>query len=146
MINVTILFCPDTYKITCLKNERIYVGESQNVLHRLGRHTADLQENRHDCAELQQDFNKYKKNAFKFESLTVDPKYADYRLRKQLEKEELAKFTNYYNQDPNIKRKFKTYTRIIKIRRITFEGLRQAAKKTTVLKITGPKKGHSFLF
>ena len=71
-----------TYKITCLKNGKVYVGESQNVFHRLGRHTTDLQENRHDCPELQQNFNKYGKNAFKFESLTVDSKYADYRLRK----------------------------------------------------------------
>ena len=108
MLDDTILFCPGTYKITCLKNGKVYVGESQNILHRLGKHTADLVENRHDCEELQKDFNKCEKNAFKFESITVDRKYSNFYLRKQIEKKNLAKFTNTYNQNLNTKKIFKT--------------------------------------
>lgn len=63
-MDVSPLFNPGIYKITCLKNEKIYIGESTNVLSRLGRHSDNLENNRHDCLDLQKDFNKYGKQVF----------------------------------------------------------------------------------
>ena len=34
-----------------------------NILSRLGRHSDELLNNKHDCLELQKDFNKYGKQA-----------------------------------------------------------------------------------
>ena len=55
------LFNPGLYKITCTANQKQYIGESSNVLLRLGRHTDSLQKNQNDCAEMQKDFHKYSK-------------------------------------------------------------------------------------
>ena len=69
MMDISDLFNPGLYKITCLKNNKIYIGQSSNVLSRLGRHSDNLENNRHDCIELQKDFNKFGKKFFKFENL-----------------------------------------------------------------------------
>lgn len=79
------LFNPGLYKITCTANQKQYIGESSNVLSRLGRHTDFLQKNRSDCAEMQKDLNKYSKKNFIFTALEVDSKYGNKDLRKQRE-------------------------------------------------------------
>ena len=71
-MDISELFAPGLYKITCFKTNKIYIGESSNVLNRLGRHANDLEKNRHDCSELQNDFNRYGKRCFKFESLKLE--------------------------------------------------------------------------
>lgn len=58
-MDISNLFNPGLYKITCLKNNKIYIGQSSNVLSRLGRHVDNLEKDRHDCLELQNDFNEY---------------------------------------------------------------------------------------
>ena len=60
-MDISSLFDPGVYKITCLKNNKISIGMSSNVLSRLGRHTDNLENNRHDCLQLQQDFNQFGK-------------------------------------------------------------------------------------
>ena len=65
-MDVSNFFNPGLYKITCLTNQKIYIGESENVLSRLGRHVESLEKKRHDCVELQTDFNLYGKKYFKF--------------------------------------------------------------------------------
>lgn len=79
------LFNPGLYKITCTANQKQYIGESSNVLSRLGRHTDFLQKNQSDCAEMQKDLNKYSKKNFIFTALEVDSKYGNKDLRKQRE-------------------------------------------------------------
>ena len=57
-MNITHLFAPGIYKITCLKNKKIYMGESKNLLARIGRHCQLLSDGRNECLSLQDDFNK----------------------------------------------------------------------------------------
>nr|YP_009184857.1 putative GIY-YIG homing endonuclease [Jenufa minuta]ALO63010.1 putative GIY-YIG homing endonuclease [Jenufa minuta] len=71
-MDISSLFNPGLYKITCLKNNKIYIGISLNVLSRLGRHTDNLEKNRHDCFELQQDFNQFGKKSFTFEAIETN--------------------------------------------------------------------------
>ena len=82
MLDITILFNPGLYRRICLKNNKIYIGESSNVLSRLGRHVDNLENNRHDCDSLQNDLNKYGKKAFKFESLLIGIQYNNQKVRK----------------------------------------------------------------
>nr|AYQ94255.1 hypothetical protein [Chaetopeltis orbicularis] len=80
------LFNAGLYKITSTVKQKVYIGESSNLFSRLGRHTDNLENNRHDCVELQRDFNQYSKNNFLFEALEIDSKYENKKLREQREK------------------------------------------------------------
>ena len=57
------------YKITNLKNNRIYIGESFDIEKRWEQHKTDLIKGNHINRGLQQDFNLYGKRYFKFEIL-----------------------------------------------------------------------------
>jgi hypothetical protein len=48
------------YCITCLKNNKKYIGSTNFFLARAARHLFLLKTNQHECLELQTDFNKYK--------------------------------------------------------------------------------------
>lgn len=101
-MEISLLFNPGLYQIICLKNNKIYIGESSNVLSRLGRHTDALENNRHDCEALQTDFNLYGRRFFKFESLkfTFQDKNLHIRKAKELKLiKEIPKFQRYNTLD-----------------------------------------------
>lgn len=126
-MDVTLLFNPGLYKITCLKNNKIYIGQSSNVLSRLGRHVDSLENNRHDCFELQQDFIKFGKNHFVLEALELNTQFHNEEFRKEKE-------TLLINQIPEKFRYNKiNFTnsfgaRAIKVNNKTYSSLTQAAK------------------
>lgn len=84
-MDVSSLFNPGLYKITCLKNNKIYIGQSSNVLSRLGRHVDSLENYRHDCLDLQKDFHSFGKKYFVFEALETNSNFHDESLRKEKE-------------------------------------------------------------
>jgi len=53
------------YKLTC--NEHSYIGSSINIYYRLKRHISDLLKNKHANKYIQNVFNKYGGDSFKFE-------------------------------------------------------------------------------
>ncbi len=55
------------YKITCMVNNKIYIGSSKNIYQRWKDHNNDLINKRHINSHLQKDWNKYGKDNFKFE-------------------------------------------------------------------------------
>lgn len=55
------------YKITCLKNNKFYIGSSIDINRRFYEHKKDLNENKHSSKYLQRCWNKYGKENFKFE-------------------------------------------------------------------------------
>jgi group I intron endonuclease len=57
------------YTITNLINNKIYIGESKNVLDRLSGHKTLLKQNKHENIYLQRAWNKYGIENFKFELL-----------------------------------------------------------------------------
>jgi group I intron endonuclease len=84
-MNLSNLFNPGLYKITCTVNQKQYIGESSNIFNRLGRHTDSLENNRSDCLEMQRDFNQYSKNNFIFTAFEIDSKYGNKDIRKERE-------------------------------------------------------------
>ncbi len=56
-IDLTAYIVPGIYEICCIPRNRAYIGESENLLARLGEHVASLTRNQHDCTNLQQDWN-----------------------------------------------------------------------------------------
>ena len=55
------------YKITNVKNGKIYIGESLDIEERWNKHKQDLINGTHHFYKLQEDFNAYGKYYFKFE-------------------------------------------------------------------------------
>ncbi len=58
------------YKITCLKNRKVYVGGSQDVEQRFLQHIYLLKLNNHYNKQLQDDFNEYGAEQFDFQIIT----------------------------------------------------------------------------
>lgn len=57
------------YKITCLSNDKIYIGSSKDISNRFRQHKYLLKKYKHDNKFLQNDWNKYGESNFKFEIL-----------------------------------------------------------------------------
>lgn len=57
------------YKITCLINNKIYIGSAKIVQYRKHQHFVDLKNNKHCNKKLQRSYNKYGKENFIFEIL-----------------------------------------------------------------------------
>ena len=57
------------YKITNINNGKVYVGESINIEKRWDEHKEDLENNNHHNYKLQEDYNTYGEDNFKFEVL-----------------------------------------------------------------------------
>lgn len=55
------------YKITCIPNNRIYIGSAKNIKIRWNRHINDLNLDKHINIYMQRSFNKYGIDNFKFE-------------------------------------------------------------------------------
>lgn len=127
---------PGFYEISHLPSGKRYIGETQNLLERLGKHVAALQKGVHDSSPLQADWNKEKnennlKNNFSLRVINLvasdDPK-----ARKKQEREYLlAQDPVYlYNvvYDPSVpKAKRENYRKIIHIKGVDYESIGQAA-------------------
>lgn len=55
------------YSITNITNDKKYIGETMDVKRRWEEHEEDLNNNKHHSYKLQQDWNEYGKEGFKFE-------------------------------------------------------------------------------
>ena len=57
------------YRILCIKNNKPYIGKSEDVQKRKEEHFNKLRNGNHPCKELQDDFNTYGEDAFDFSVL-----------------------------------------------------------------------------
>jgi len=85
-INLAVFCQAGVYKIICLQNNKIYVGESNNCLDRIGKHFTTLKNQTHHCLSLQKDFNTY--GFLNFEAFVVysGSKLIKTSTRKKIEK------------------------------------------------------------
>ncbi len=54
------------YQIVCLENNKKYIGMSKDIHKRWQTHLRELKNRKHHSLALQEDYNKYGKDAFKF--------------------------------------------------------------------------------
>jgi hypothetical protein len=66
---------PGLYAIVCSKTGKIYFGESENLLYRLGMHYKELVKGKHECKQLQEDWNSHGLANISFVSLSVGPEW-----------------------------------------------------------------------
>jgi group I intron endonuclease len=126
-MDVSNLVNPGLYKITCFKNNKSYINQSSNILSSLRRHVDNLEEDRHDCLELQKDFDQYGKQFFQFESLEINKRYLDESFRKQKENQIIQKMSKQlcYNKI-NLNTSF--FTRSVKVEDKKYSSLSNAAR------------------
>ncbi len=125
------------YCIHCLKNNKIYIGESGSLLERAARHFTLLKAEYHECLLLQKDFCLYGGHFFKFEILCFEE---DLKKRRELEQ----KFINEYlpNKCYNVTNNSKFQINKPQLaQQISIEGkiyntIRQAEKITGISKST----------
>lgn len=59
------------YKIKCIKNNRLYIGSSEDFALRFAQHYGALKKGKHPNTELQRDWNKHGMDAFVFETIEI---------------------------------------------------------------------------
>ena len=88
------------YKIENIKNNKKYIGLTNNIARRRARHFTDLKCNRHDNSFLQKEYNIYGKDAFTFEIIFEED--ITEKAIGEKEKEYIAYYDSYkngYNQN-----------------------------------------------
>ena len=60
------------YRITCLANNKNYIGSSDNIMRRLKTHERELNEGSHNNRRLQHDYDKYGSEFFEFRVVFID--------------------------------------------------------------------------
>jgi group I intron endonuclease len=104
---------PGLYQIRCLKNDNIYIGESECCLDRLGGHLKDLRNRRHHCLSLQKDFLLYGTSFFEANIIDSGSQWQSLKARKKEEKRliKLIDGKKLYNFDKTLKEKpcFKSF-------------------------------------
>lgn len=76
------------YQIRNIENDKVYIGSSKNIKRREYRHWSELKDNCHANIYLQNAYNKYGKDSFRFEILY---KCDNSKLRQE-EQDELSRF------------------------------------------------------
>lgn len=87
------------YCIICTKNNKHYIGQSNNVKSRLTKHLNCLRRQKHENQQMQQDFNNYGEHCFQFENLVFGTNQVK-QVRLQLE--QLILLTLTKNKSYNI--------------------------------------------
>lgn len=83
------------YNITCLVNDKIYIGSSKNIYKRWKEHKYHLNKNNHDNIFLQKDWNQYGEENFEFSILEE----CNESFRYQLEQKYLDEYRPYYRNN-----------------------------------------------
>ena len=96
------------YKITCTHNGRVYIGESKSVNMRWTSHKSALKCDKGKTNKLlQEDWDNFGEEGFKFEILEILPKDKDILRQKEMEylKKEMENGTEIYNKSYTSKEK-----------------------------------------
>ena len=110
---------PGLYLIFCKVKKKIYLGQSSNICRRLGDHWHTLNNNCHDCVELQNDWLELGSQNFSFFYLCVGSEWTSEKSRKILEVDLVESVDFFYNigsgkkDEDNYKKKLNTETNII---------------------------------
>ena len=129
------------YEIINKSSNKRYIGETANILSRLGKHLAALKEDVHDCAQLQMDWNNAKlqnreSEIFSMKIIHIGDTYVSLKERKIREKQLLASYSEneLYNFIGN--RSQIQYRIRVSIKGVIHESVRHAAQYCKVSETT----------
>lgn len=145
--NIFNAFGPGIYQIYCKINQRRYIGESNNILDRLAKHTRNFQKGFSECYELQQDWNLYGSGAFEASVLYIGPEWNSREARIKKESEIINSYSpeKVYNVHSKYLKKTaagttevslrdkttrETYRVVCEINSVRFESIADASRQT----------------
>jgi hypothetical protein len=138
-IDLTAYAVPGIYEIRCIPKNRVYIGESENLLARLGKHAASLTQNQHDCIDLQQDWNQFGLQGHSFRILRHGPCWNTVERQRAEEasilKQRQQQSFSVYNTD-RIATFTKNYRRLIEIDNKVYDSIATAQKEVGVSETT----------
>jgi hypothetical protein len=138
-IDLTPYVVSGIYEIRCIPKNRVYIGESENLLARLGKHAASLAQNQHDCRDLQQDWNQFGLQGHSFRILRHGPSWNTVTRRRAEEaiilKQRYQQSFSLYNTD-RIATFTKNYRRLIEIDNKVYDSVAAAQKEVGVSETT----------
>lgn len=117
------------YKITCIKNNKIYIGQTDCFVRRCSQHLKLLKDKKHNCKKLQKDVNIYGLENFKFEIIVNENSL---KKRLQLEKKYIKNTLKEQLYNPIKIHNFKLQPRVaqrIKIHNIIYPSIREASRQ-----------------
>lgn len=82
------------YKIKCMKNRKVYIGQSVNMSKRLIEHIRELDKGAHSNRKMQSSYDKYGRDSFYFEILEVVEDRGDLTKREKYWASEFNAFDN----------------------------------------------------
>lgn len=127
---------PGLYAIRCSASNKIYFGESSNVVHRIGTHFDDLVQGKHECKEMQEDWVKHGESSFTFVSLTLGQEWIDATVRREAETKLLLLNKNIiYNQSiagSTPKRIVNNYHKVVSYKGTVYNSIAEASRQTQV--------------
>ena len=101
------------YKITNLKNQKFYIGQSKNLNNREHNHFYQLERNEHHNEILQSSFNKHGKENFIFEVLEeIDSDYLSNREKYWLDFHGGLNNKKIYNMKDPLTNEYSDYTKV----------------------------------
>lgn len=124
---------PGLYEIICKINGKRYIGEANNVLDRLGKHSRNLMKGESDCYELQKDWNKFGYNQFEAYVICIGPQWENRNIRLKKEKEIISSYipAQVYNVHPHaIVENKENYRNICEIKGIRYNSIGEASRMT----------------
>ena len=138
-IDLTPYVVSGIYEIRCIPKNRVYIGESENLLARLGKHAASLAQNQHDCKDLQQDWNQFGLQGHSFRIIRHGPSWNTVKRRRAEEaiilKQKRQQSFSLYNTD-RIATFTKNYRRSIEIDNKVYDSVAAAQKEVDVSETT----------
>jgi predicted GIY-YIG superfamily endonuclease len=117
------------YKITCIKNNKVYIGQTDCFVRRCFQHLKLFKDKKHNCLKLQEYVTIYGLDSFKFEIIV---KENNFKKRLQLEKKYIKNTLETLLYNPIKKHNFKTNPRVaqrIKIHDIIYPSIREASRQ-----------------
>lgn len=126
------------YCIRCLKNNKVYIGESQSLLERAARHFTLLKNEYHSKSEsssLQKDFSLYGSDFFKFEILYFEE---NFKKRRELEQKLINEYlpSQCYNLANSFQLNKPQLAQQISIDGKIYNSIKQEEKLTKISKTT----------
>ena len=99
--NLNPLSIPGVYKFINIKNNKVYIGSSENIRRRMFKHLNLLNSNKHHSRHFQNSWNKHGKDSFTFEVIEycdID----DLLIREQYYLDTVIKAQDYINNENNL--------------------------------------------
>lgn len=128
------------YCIRCLKNNKIYIGETSSLLERASRHFSLLKNGYHECLSLQKDFCFYGSACFKFEILYVENTIKKCRALEQKVIKKQSVDQCYNKVHNGFQKKLPQLAQQISIKGQVYDSIRQAEKHMNISKATLVRK------